>query len=772
LAKAKTSRTPSAWQQHGIWLALLGLLVVTALGSPLFSTQTVLSDRGTDLSAQFLYARAFGFGEMARGRLPLWNPYIYGGVPFLGDFQSALLYPPNLIFLILPLATALNWSFALHLFLLAAAMYFWAVLRGQRPAAAFVAGAAAMFSGTVLLHIYAGHLSNICSMAWIPLVFAGIDGWLKRRHAVWPALSAVAVALQIYAGHPQYVYYTALVAGLYSLLHLPGTPRPVSAVVGLLAIYPAAALLGAAQLLPGLAAASEAVRSGRAVYEFAAMFSFPPENFLTLAGPWLFGDMREAPYWGRCYLWEMCVYGGVGMLVLAVFGAGRKTANFGRLRLFLLLGAVILLALGAHTPLHRLLYEWLPGFGSFRGSSKFIIFAGLILALLAGTGMDRLLRGERGSWILVGSLAALGILLLAAGTQISAERLTNFAQAVNATGESYFPPAALEQPELRETLRRTLAHALQISGGLFAGFALLLAAAWRRSAATWILGAAAVGELLVFARGTVATFPLEYFLFRPVANALQEHLGKYPGDERVINLFSPDSGMILKAENIWGYDPGVLKRYAQLLFVSQDQDPENAGQNLPITRAHPILSLLRTRLAFVPKPGGNIDIVTFQDPFPRFALYSQYRVVPDPNRRLSELKNVTFDFRKEVLLEEEPVPAPDPESSPHEISVLDSSTDHWTLQVRTGRAAILLMTDSYSKDWRVEALPGSVQTRYTLLPANHALRAVPLAAGEHRLRLVYSPRGWKTGLLITGLSLTALAAVFLHPALRRRLDFT
>jgi hypothetical protein len=767
LAKTKTTPARPAWQEHALWLVLFGILAVAALGSPLFSTQTVLSARGTDLSAQFLYARAFGFGELAQGRLPLWNPYIYGGVPFLGDFQSALLYPPNLIFLILPLGAALNWSFAIHLILLAATMHFWACQRGLRPAAAFVAGVAAMFSGTVLLHIFAGHLSNICSIAWIPLIFAGIDGWLRRRHAGWLILSAAAAALQIYAGHPQYVYYTALVAGLYSLIHLPGAPRLVSAAAGLAAIYPAVALLAAAQLLPGLAATSEAVRSGGTAYDFSAMFSFPPENLLTLAGPWLFGDMREVPYWGRCYLWEMCVYAGVGMLALAVFGTARKSENSGRLRLLVLLALVVVLALGRHTPVHWILYEYLPGFSSFRGSSKFMVFAGFLLALLAGTGMDRLLRRERCPWGLVAGLATTGAVLLVLSTQISAERMAGFIQAVTATMESYFPPAALDQPGIADGIRQILTETLRHSGALFLGFALLFAATTRWPRAAWILGAVAVAELLVFARGTVTTFPLEDFLFKPVGKFLEEN----PGDYRVINTFSPDSGMVLKSENVWGYDPGVLKRYAQLLFVSQGKDPAAASQNLNITSNHPILNLLRTQYAFVYQNDGQIKTITLADPFPRFSLYSKYRVMPDQAQRLQELKVAAFDLRKEVLLEEEPIPAPDPEPARGEISVLDSSTDHWTLQIKTDRAAILVMTDTYSKDWRVQALPGSVQTHYNLIPADHALRAIPLAAGEHRIRLVYFPRGLGAGLLLSGLSIAALGAAFFWPPLRRRLDF-
>ena len=114
---------------HVPWILLLAVLAALPVIRELFSTSIVLSEKSTDITLHFLFSRAFGFGEMAQGNFPLWNPYIYSGIPYLGQFQSALLYPPNLIFLLLPLATAINWSFALHVFLLGAATYTWAARR-------------------------------------------------------------------------------------------------------------------------------------------------------------------------------------------------------------------------------------------------------------------------------------------------------------------------------------------------------------------------------------------------------------------------------------------------------------------------------------------------------------------------------------------------------------------------------------------------------------------------------------------------------------------
>jgi hypothetical protein len=63
----------------------LGLLVLTlaAFFDVLFLfDDAVLSGLSSDLATQFLHWRGFGFGEIARGNLPLWNPHIYSGFLF------------------------------------------------------------------------------------------------------------------------------------------------------------------------------------------------------------------------------------------------------------------------------------------------------------------------------------------------------------------------------------------------------------------------------------------------------------------------------------------------------------------------------------------------------------------------------------------------------------------------------------------------------------------------------------------------------------------
>src|SRR5690606_15200919 len=97
----------------------------------------------------------------------------------------------------------------------------------------------------------------------------------------------------------------------------------------------------------------------------------------------------------------------------------------------------------------------------------------------------------------------------------------------------------------------------------------------------------------------------------------------------------------------------------------------------------------------------------------------------------------------------QPQPAPQETEATGTVRIIDTSTDHLTVEAELPEPAILLITDSYSEGWRAVSLPGSQQQQYDLLPANYVLRAIPLAAGRHRLRVEYSPLAFRIGCWIS-----------------------
>jgi hypothetical protein len=739
----------------GLGVAGLAALVLAMFHDVLFASGTiVLGHQTTDLAVQFLAWRQFGFGELAKGNIALWNPYIYSGMPFFGGMQSALLYPPNLLFLALPLPLAVNWTIALNVWLLGAFMYLWMLRRGLRPLAAFTCGALLMFCAPHFLHIYAGHLTNLAAMTWVPLIFLSIDEWLRSQRFGWCMLGMAAVAMQILAGHPQYVFYTAIGAALYSAVRLIGSPgRRLAAAGGLLTLHPGGALLAAAQLLIGIQTTHETIRGKPLPFSFASQFPLPPENLVTLVAPGFFGT---APvYWGQWNLWETSLFIGVIGVALALYGAAAKPGMGGardRTALLVTLVATLVLALGDATPLFRLLYDYAPGFDRFRAIAKFVFVTALILIVLAGHGLERIAREGAVSPRAIWAAGVAGVALLGAASALSYTDWRLFMLSIWATGNTY---ARLDQhsyPLFLENAQWLASSSLAVAGVTLLVLAAL--ATWLRAGrrpALWI-AALAIAEIFFFARANRETFDTTK-LFIP---AVAKSLGLAPGEYRIQNPINPNTAMISGEYDIWGEDPGVTRRYAEFVAWTEGRNPDEAMQYVRFRYFSSLLSMLRLRFAAIDVEHARrhemIMLDTALPPFKRLELIGGYRVVHGRDAIFSAMASAAFDPRREVILEAAPRPAPAAAAKPGAARIVREGTDFMDIEAELSSPAVLLVTDAWTPSWRARALPGSAQATYEVMPADYMLRGIPLGAGRHQLRLEYAPRAYAIGWWISALA--------------------
>jgi len=686
-------------------LFVLGILTLAMFGDVLISNEgSILSAEGLDLYSGELAGIDFLYRELRSGNLTLWNPHVFSGTFSL----ATALYPPNYLHLFLPLPLAVNGGIALHVLLVGFFMYLWTARRGLHPLAALTAAVILMFSGPFFMHVFAGHVGNLCAMTWVPLIFMVVDGMVGRPSLRWALLGILAVTMQILTSQFQYVYYTALTAVIYSLVRLPAVKRRRAVILGLFSIPAGGFLLSAFHLLPSLAAAGEGVRSAGVAVSFAAMFSFPPENFLTLIAPFFFGDIQDFPYWGRCYLWEMCLFTGVAGFCMAVFG-GLKGDRRRRYELFVMIAILAILALGSHTPLFKLLFDWFPGFDKFRGTSKFMFFASIFWIMLAGYGCDLAIRGaeleakgeagcELGREETSGAPAAGRKANPAAGSDIGREGAAGagammtssvfapiplvvaallgglaiwlyyapFPGGEGAAGgpslwnalvsliagsrESYLPLELYKNPHFLYDVRQFAAAGLFLAAGIafIAGGLIYL----RRSApkAVYVLVLLAIVEMFIFGRLNRPTFSYEDLGISQLKSFYTAH----PGDYRVLSFVNPNTAMSTGAQDIWGYGPAAMGRYVQFMAWTQGADPDRATTYLKIHQYHPLFKMLRLRYVFTPGEKG-VNIKEYKDWIPRISLVENWKVVGSRAEIFKEMGNPDFDPSRMVILEKRPV---------------------------------------------------------------------------------------------------------------------
>jgi len=787
-------------------LALL-LLCLAIFGPALMDRDRSLSHISGDTSQFFFAMRDFGASEIRAGRLPLWNPYLMSGTPFVGNFQSALFYPPNALYLVLPVADAVDADYTLHAFLTALFTFLWARRRGISRSGAVLAGSIAMFGSPYFLRMLGGQLTMVDAMTWAPLLFLVVemvfDAARDRRSLVGPVLlGAATTALQMLAGHPQTVFITGFTVALYCGLRLPGATRRLHAIAALGILAAWGALIAAVQLLPGLDTMSESVRTGGVGTDFATTFSFPPENLITLIAPAFFGDRVYHPYWGQWASWDAVLFFGVSGLVLAVYGARHASAVQRRYAPFLVF-LILLLAMGRYSPVYSV-FAAIPVFDVLRGVSKFLFVAILFVALLAGTGYDLLAkrsaiaRPRRTSLALISLLPflATGIATIAMATFTGSGELWRqfmFRQMADSLFVAlWFDPS----PEFFDAAARQAILALAISAVTIAIIAALF---WRAASARLVAPtvlAIGVLELSAFAYAYADTFAVADMHPPEAQTFFTEHPA---GDYRVAEFRGPDTPyarnfpMDARRPAIWGYEPVMLHRYASFIthgigggmqrmpglleHVRWGSDVVELGLNAGFldfrfdTENHRFdppreFDLLRCRYTIVPEglPNSPAGIYENPDVLPRFLLVRNYMVLERPWVILDGMSDPTLDPRETVILEQAPVPAPDPVDGPSDAQVVveDESSDHVTLRVTLDKPAILLMTDPYSGGWGTVALEDSVQREYQTLPADYALRAVPLEAGSHHFRMEYRPRAFVRGAQITLLALMAYGAVLAY----------
>lgn len=158
---------------------------------------------------QFVPWLQFARTELAAGRLPLWNPHQDGGVPLLGNSQSALASPLLTPVLLLGVAHGWNLSLLARIAVIGVGTFLW--LRGQRrsPVASTLGAVMVALSGPFIAWLE--HPQTL-TLAGAPLVLLFVERLAAngtRRDVVGLALSS---ALVIVGGHPETAAMVAILA--------------------------------------------------------------------------------------------------------------------------------------------------------------------------------------------------------------------------------------------------------------------------------------------------------------------------------------------------------------------------------------------------------------------------------------------------------------------------------------------------------------------------------------------------------------------------------
>jgi hypothetical protein len=753
---------PLGWASpRGLALGGLALAVLATFAEALPSSRTFFE---RDIHAYWYAHRAALRSAIAEGAVPLWNPWVGFGAPFLADASSELAYPLTWLALPLPLSFQFDLFAVAHGLLAAAGAFVLARRVGLAALPGAVAGGSYALAGPLLSAL--GLYHHFAGAAWLPWVLWALEG-LLRRPSRGRALALGGVsACQILAGSGDLVLMTALMALGRVLLELGRRPgrAALTALARGLALAAALALgIGAVQWLPTV---ERAVHGHRAAQDLRtrAYWSLHPRSLVDLVVPRLVSQAdlspaeRELLFEGREPLLS-CIY--VGVVTMALAGLALTLREPPSVPLAAGLAAFTVTSLGRHTPLYAWLVE-VPGFGLLRYPQKYLLPASLCLALLAAVGAAAFLRGWSASDRRRARGLAVALLLTACAL-------------VALTWPPVGGPAALK-------LRRS---------------ALLLALAsfflWRRGGSDSASPALTAGLLLMGAldlvavgRGTNPVAPALLYDHRPpVLERLRGTTGRIHAAAESAACLAPGTGpagwesswvaalgfldtLRPPAGVRWGlrgsYDgefTGLGPRWAAPLTETVHArlgTPEGlrllqlGGVERVVFLGHGVPAGLE-RLETLETPlACPLQLLRVPTPLPPAFVVSRER--PEAGDPLAALVDPLFDPRAEAVLAGA-ARAPGGEGGQGTARIVSRTTDTLEVEAELDVPGVLVVTEAFDEGWRAEVDGRAAE----VVRANGLFRGVRLAAGRHRVRFRYRPAAALAGAAISGLGLVAAIAL-------------
>lgn len=314
-------------------------------------------------------------------QIPLWNPHLFSGIPFLADISIGLIDLRTLLYFFFTPFQALTIEILSHIIVLFAGMI-WMLRKVFRLSwRASVFGAVAFtFSGMVI-----GMLHNVTVLrttSFVPWVFGSIYLAVTRPTKSRMRWAILALAVQAIAGHPQITYFTILFSGFAILSE---TTIPFFKRCG---IFLMIALIGlmitGIQTIPFFEFSLTSTRNFLD-RSYAVSGAAPPWAIIRFIVPQFVGLSQNNT--GMFLNGNREGYMGIIPLLLLLFLPWKKSI----VRFLSVAGIVtLLLSFGDATPLHRVFSLLIPGFSKFRIPAFNLIFYSLSIAILSAFGVDRI----------------------------------------------------------------------------------------------------------------------------------------------------------------------------------------------------------------------------------------------------------------------------------------------------------------------------------------------------------------------------------------------
>ncbi len=774
------------------WAALVYALAVLTLGFPALAGKFLVNAHSDQYIAGYAF-REFGASTLrATGHFPLWNPYLFGGMPYVAAMHGDIFYPTFLLRMMLPTDVAMTWGFIIHIFL--AGLFTYALLRalGYSFHGALVGGIAYMMSGQIASSVSPGHDGKLFVSALFPLALLFLYRGIRQGKNWAFGAFALIVGLCVLSPHPQLLQYMLLASGAYALFlafaTLDNVRLPRNVAIRRLGLALVAVIIGlgigAVQYLPVREYVKWSPRAGGlGDYATATSYAWPPEELLNVYLPQFSGMLDY--YWGRNLIHFHSDYVGVIVLVLAGAAFIGLRADPRRKQIYFWLGAMIvalLWSLGASTPFYHIPYAIVPGTKYFRAPATIWFVGSLAISVLACVGAERFLQRRVSqkyvlAWLIFGAVMAI---LASVG-------------ALTTIAESFADQRLLD---------RVAANSRPLFLGAWRSFAFVavIYGIWWALTNAKVSAIQAAWILVVVAALDLWTVERSYWLFSQPASrvyasdAITRQLNAEPQPVRVLAFalrgarrdafLEGDALMTHHVRLVWGYHGNQIGRYNDLTGFRGNPDQIFSPNVLALTNAQYFLTdvpevpfignITRVKGPVVNATGDTTYLYRFTGNNPYSWLTPVAVKAPD-NQVLATVLNPRFDVTRAALFDTSArVAAVEGiESLPAPLPLTTTVRSYAPGQVRIDLSSpapagsSLVVSENYYPGWlaSVDGKPASIGR------VDYSLIGVELPQGARSVSLRFTSPAFEKGKVITWIAI-ALGLLMLAGGLwgdRRRL---
>jgi hypothetical protein len=758
------------------WAALTYAVAALTLGWPALAGKFLVSPVSDQFKAGYAFREFAAHALKTTGSFPQWDPYLFGGLPYVAGMHGDIFYPTFLLRWLLPTDVAMTWSFIVHVFL--AGVFTYLFLRAWRLgfAASLTGGLAYMMGGPIAAYVSPGHDGKLYVSALFPLVLLLLARGIRDgKRWSWGVLAFV-IGMAVLSPHPQLLQYLLLAAGAFALYlafsesgkgKLPR--RTAFTRLGFAAGAVALGfLIGAVQYVPVMEYVSWSPRAGGfGDYERATSYSFPPEELINVYLPQFSGILDN--YWGRNRIHLHSEYLGAVVLLLAGLGLATAKRSDKRHGFAWFWGGAFIVALlwsmGGFTPFFHLVYALVPGTKYFRAPSTMMFVMAFAVAVFAALGVEEVAAARVTTKYAIGWFVAAGIVAVLALTGA----LTNMAGALAPEGS--YDTAIANGPQIVFGAIRSLVCVALAAGVIFS----VATHRIKPLAGAYVLAALVAADLWSVEK--------MYWRFSEPASkifasdAITDLLSKLDQPSRVLATpmertmagfrdpsLTGDGLMPHRIRTLTGYHGNELGRYATL--VEQPGNPQvwrllNVQYLLTNSGTSPAPELKPVLGPVVNGVGDTLYLyrLAVRNPFAWVAPV----IVKGPDAAvLSTLMDPRFDISRAALFDTAaPVRAQQITKLPDSTGIAVTTTRYepGRIAVELARPApagsALVVSENFYPGWTatVDGKPAAIGR------ADYVLIGVELPAGAKKVELAFASSAYEKGKMITLFALIVAAAL-------------